>query len=58
VLAALLRGEPADPSEYYFRLAVHLEAAAPRLAGLERSLFVASAVRGADSVAYTAYRVT
>ena len=28
------------------------------LAALERSVFVASAVRGADSVAYTAYRVT
>ncbi len=58
VLAALLRGEPVDPADYYFRLAVHLETAAPRLAGLERSLFIASAVRGADSVAYTAYRVT
>jgi Protein of unknown function (DUF3237) len=58
VLAALLRGEPVDPSAYYFRLAVHLETAAPRLAMLERSLFVASAVRGADSVSYTAYRVT
>jgi len=58
VLAALLRGEPVDPDDYYFRLAVHLETAAPRLAGLERSLFIASAVRGADSVAYTAYRVT
>ena len=58
VLAALLRGEPVDPSRYYFRLAVHLETAAPRLAVLERSLFIASAVRGADSVSYTAYRVT
>lgn len=58
VLAALLRGEPVDPSRYYFRLAVHLETAAPRLAVLERSLFIASAVRGADSVSYTAYRVS
>ena len=58
VLAALLRGEAVDPAEYYFRVAVYLETSAPRLAVLERSLFVASAVRRADSVAYTAYRVT
>jgi len=58
VLAALLRGEQVDPSLYYFRVAVHLETAAPRLAVLERSLFIASAVRTADSVSYTAYRVT
>jgi hypothetical protein len=40
------------------RVAVHLGTAAPRLAELERSLFIASAVRAADSVSYTAYRVT
>lgn len=58
VLEALLRGEPVDPSEYYFRVGVHLETSAPRLAVLERSIFVASAVREADRVYYTAYRVT
>jgi Protein of unknown function (DUF3237) len=58
VLAALLRGDAVDPASYYFRVAVYLETSAPRLAGLERSLFVASAVRAADSVSYTAYRVT
>lgn len=58
VLAALLRGEAADPASYYFRVAVYLETSAPRLAFLERSIFVASAIRGADSVSYTAYRVT
>ena len=58
VLAALLRGENVDPASYYFRVAVDLETSAPRLAFLERSIFVASAVRGADSVSYTAYRVT
>jgi hypothetical protein len=58
VLAALLRGENVDPASYYFRVAVYLETSAPRLAFLERSIFVASAVRGADSVSYTAYRVT
>jgi hypothetical protein len=58
VLTALLRGEAVDPGAYYFRVAVYLETSAPRLAALERSIFVASAVRGADSAAYTAYRVT
>ncbi len=58
VLAALLRGEAVDPASYYFRVAVYLETSAPRLAVLERSVFVASAVRGADTVTYTAYRVT
>jgi Protein of unknown function (DUF3237) len=58
VLAALLRGEDVDPASYYFRVAVYLETSAPRLAFLERSIFVASAVRGADSVSYIAYRVT
>jgi Protein of unknown function (DUF3237) len=58
ILDALLRGEPVDPSEYYFRVAVYLETSAPRLAGLQRSIFVAAAIRGADSVRYTAYRVT
>jgi Protein of unknown function (DUF3237) len=58
VLAALLRGEDVDPASYYFRVAVYLETSAPRLDFLERSVYVASAVRGADRVAYTAYRVT
>ena len=58
VLAALLRGEDVDPASYYFRVTVYLETSAPRLDFLERSVFIASAVRGADRVAYTAYRVT
>jgi hypothetical protein len=48
----------AGPSEYYFRVTVRLETSAPRLAVLERSIFVASAIRKADRVAYTAYRIT
>jgi hypothetical protein len=58
VLAALLAGEPVDPAAYYFRVAVYLETSAARLAFLERSVFVASAIRGGDTVSYTAYRVT
>jgi hypothetical protein len=58
ILEALLRGEAVDPSEYYFRVAVRLETCAPRLTALERSIFVASAIREAERVSYTAYRVT
>ncbi|MGV9372396.1 DUF3237 family protein [Micromonospora tulbaghiae] len=58
VLEALLRGEEVDPAEYYFRLGVRLETSVPALALLEQSVFVASAIREADRVRYTAYRVT
>ena len=58
VLEALLRGEPVDPSAYYFRTVVTLEAGAVEHADLQRALFVASAVRAADRVTYSAYRVT
>lgn len=58
VLDALLRRDPVDPSDYYFRLAVRLETSDPRLAELEQSLFVASAIREANTVRYTAYRLT
>ena len=58
VLEALLRGEPVDPSAYYFRTVVTLEAAVAEHADLQRTIFVASAVRTADRVTYSAYRVT
>lgn len=56
VLDALLRGDPVDPTQYYFRAAITLESAShPEL---ERSLFIASYIREADRVRYVAYRVT
>ncbi|MFF3571608.1 DUF3237 domain-containing protein [Nocardia jiangxiensis] len=56
VLDALLRGEPVDPADYYFRAAITIESATrPEF---ERSLFVASYVREAHRVRYVAYRVT
>lgn len=58
VLAALSRGEAVDPAEYYFRTTVAVETSAPRLAHLERSLFIAACARDADAVRYRAYRVT
>lgn len=56
VLEALLRGEDVDPSEYYFRTLVTIETSAPRLAHLERSLFLAVAERTSGSVRYATYR--
>ncbi len=58
ILHALQAGEPVDPADYYFRLGVRLETSDPGLAQLEHHLFVASALREADRVRYTAYRVT
>jgi len=58
VLEALLRGEPADPSAYYFRVGVRIETSAPRLAALEHNVYVAAALREANRVLYSAYRVT
>ena len=56
VLEALLRGEPVDPSEYYFRTVVTVETSAPRLAHLERSLYLAVAERTSNAVRYATYR--
>ena len=58
VLDALLRGERVDPSDYYFRTLIRIETAEPALTELQDVLFIASAVRTADQVTYTAYRVT
>lgn len=57
VLDALLRGEAIPASEYYFRVVVILESAAPSLKGLQDSIIVAAAARSADHVVYDAYRV-
>ncbi|MDN4473999.1 DUF3237 family protein [Demequina zhanjiangensis] len=57
VLEALLRGEQVSSDAYTFRTAVTLESSDPELAWTQQSLFLASAVRGADTVSYTAYRV-
>ncbi len=58
VLAAVLTGEDVDPSRYYFRTVVRVETSDPALAPLQDVLFIAAAVREADRVTYTAYRVT
>ncbi|WP_217180848.1 DUF3237 domain-containing protein [Streptomyces sp. AC495_CC817] len=57
VLARLGRGDDVDPADYCFRTTVSIETAAPELAHLQRSLFLAAAERRASSVRYRAYRV-
>jgi hypothetical protein len=53
VLAALARGEPVDPSTYYFRTAVRFETSAPQYAFLNGLFAVASGDRRAGGPIYT-----
>src|SRR3977135_1056150 len=53
VLAALARGEPVDPSRYYFRTAPRCAPAAPKYAFLTRLIAVASGDRRATGPIYT-----
>ncbi|EHR62500.1 DUF3237 domain-containing protein [Saccharomonospora cyanea] len=55
VLRRVAAGEAVDPREYYFRLGVRLESGDERYAWLTRTLFVASAARLVDAVAYDLY---
>jgi len=58
VLESLLRGESVPTSDYYFRTSVSIETSSAELAHLQQAVFVASCVREAATVRYTAYRVT
>ncbi|UNK71359.1 DUF3237 domain-containing protein [Microbacterium sp. H1-D42] len=57
VLERLGRGEDVDPAAYVFRTTVDIETSAPRLAHLQRSMFLASARRQAATVSYRTYRI-
>ena len=57
VLQRVGRGEPVDPSEYYFRTFVRLQSGAPRLAHLNRTLAVAVGARRVDTVELTLHRI-
>jgi hypothetical protein len=52
VLAALARGEPVDPSRYYFRTTPRFETGHPKYAFLNRLLAVASGDRRATGPIY------
>jgi hypothetical protein len=53
VLAALGRGEPVDPSKYYFRTAPKFETSAPRYSFLNALIAIASGDRRPDGPIYT-----
>ena len=57
VLQRLGRGEPVDPSEYFFRTFLRFQTGAARLQALNRTLAVAIGARRADRVELTVYRV-
>jgi hypothetical protein len=57
VIARLGRGEPVDPSLYYFRTVMRFETAAPDLAWLNRILALARGAREANAVKLDVYEV-
>ena len=57
VIAALARGEPIDPTRYYFRAVMRFETAEPTLAWLNRILALASGARERRAVRLDVYEV-
>lgn len=57
VLKRIADGEPVDPTEYYFRVSIQYETAAPGYEWLNWVVAVASAVRLRAEVVYDAYVV-
>ena len=57
VMDRLLRGEPVEPSEYYFRTAPLFETAAEKYAWLNRVLAIGIGRRTSRQVCYTVYAV-
>ncbi|GJD49326.1 hypothetical protein OPKNFCMD_2056 [Methylobacterium crusticola] len=56
-LERIRRGEPVDPALIYFRTVPRFETAAPRLAWMAASLFLATGARAPDHVALSVFRV-
>ena len=57
VTARLIRGEPVDPAQVYFRCVPTFETAAPSLAWINERLFVGTGVRRPDRVEITCFTV-
>jgi hypothetical protein len=57
VLAALTRGEPIDPSKYYFRTAPRFETSDPRYAFLNQLIAIASGDRRGSGPIYTIHEI-
>jgi hypothetical protein len=57
VIARLVRGEPVDPSEYYFRTTPSFETSAPAYDWLNRTMFIATGRRHPAAVELDVYEV-
>jgi hypothetical protein len=57
VLKRLAAGEEVDPSEYYMRTVAEMEASAPELDWVRRSVFTCSGARFKNSVIIAFYKV-
>ena len=57
ILAALGRGEPVDPSQYYFRTFIRLRTGAAGLARLNHHLFLAMGAREAGAVRLSVFEI-
>jgi hypothetical protein len=57
ILAALARGEPVDPQQYYMRTTPRFETGDPRHAWLNRTLFVATGARLPDAVQLSVFEI-
>jgi hypothetical protein len=57
VMARLARGEPVDPSQYYFRTLMRFEASDPSLDWLNRILALARGVREPNAVRLEVFEV-
>lgn len=55
VTAKLVRGEPVDPSQVYFRCVPSFETAAPSLAWINERIFVGAGIRLPDQVQITCW---
>ncbi|MEO6364237.1 MAG: DUF3237 domain-containing protein [Caldimonas sp.] len=58
VMARLVRGEPVDPGQVYFRCLPRFECAAPALAWLGERVFVGTGVRRPDAVLMRFFELT
>ena len=57
VMQRLIRGEPVDPSEVYFRCSPSFETASPSLAWISERLFVGTGARQPDRVVMRFFEV-
>jgi hypothetical protein len=57
VTAKLIRGEPVDPAEVYFRCVPTFETSSPSLAWINERIFVGTGVRRPDEVRMTFFQL-